>query len=252
MSILKNFVNPWGLDTGVLDTGVLDTDVLGLGAKKDVAVTAYMPEDDLSFANANEATTLTQISAEVAIGRVNYIVKSFDKYLDNLWVYTQRDNKEWSATFTHDKKEREFKYTNERIGITKSSSMMNLNTRKEETVIGVVHTHPSSRQPSPQDLSSFRKVATKVGNFSLIEGGAVRYAMVVLDIEKAKLFYREHETSEAVATRLETKETRAAARTYGNKYNQFQLGLSDLLNEIGMVLLITEDDNQLKFETLKG
>jgi hypothetical protein len=28
MSILKNFVNPWGLDTGVLDTGVLDTDVL--------------------------------------------------------------------------------------------------------------------------------------------------------------------------------------------------------------------------------
>ncbi len=28
MSILKNFVNTWGLDTRVLDTGVLDTDVL--------------------------------------------------------------------------------------------------------------------------------------------------------------------------------------------------------------------------------
>jgi hypothetical protein len=30
MSILKNFVNPWGLDTGVLETGVLDTDVLNI------------------------------------------------------------------------------------------------------------------------------------------------------------------------------------------------------------------------------
>jgi hypothetical protein len=28
MSILKNFVNPWGLDTGVLDTDVLETSVL--------------------------------------------------------------------------------------------------------------------------------------------------------------------------------------------------------------------------------
>jgi hypothetical protein len=28
MSILKNFVNPWGLDTGVLDTDVLKTSVL--------------------------------------------------------------------------------------------------------------------------------------------------------------------------------------------------------------------------------
>jgi hypothetical protein len=32
MSLLKNFINPWGLDTGVLDTGVLDTDVLSINA----------------------------------------------------------------------------------------------------------------------------------------------------------------------------------------------------------------------------
>jgi hypothetical protein len=36
MSILKNFVNPWGLDTGVLDTGVLDTDVLKTSVLDDI------------------------------------------------------------------------------------------------------------------------------------------------------------------------------------------------------------------------
>jgi RHS repeat-associated protein len=207
---------------------------------------------------------LSKITNTQAIYIINHVTTLFDKKLDEIWEKTDNgltSKKEHSITFTEEKinfsggeilGREKLEWTNEEVG-EKGNVSPNYNVEEGKEVIGNAHTHPRKNIFSGGDVNHMRNLDNKAGNFAILERGGVRYAMVILDTQKAKKFFNDNDYNSIVAKREQEMHNARRiidGRDENRKEKVTEMAMTELLEGTGIGLFKTIDENNTKYKRL--
>ncbi len=209
------------------------------------------------------------IDPKEAIKIINNAVESLDSTLNKAWKDSfNLDGSVNEHGFVIAEKEtiienKKFSYRNTEItavnykrgnfaGIT-----LDYTVGSDETHKGDAHSHPYSKAEGSQkgvsfsaaDISTLGEKSNKEGNFSIVESGTKRFALVVMDEEKSKEFFKNNNRKD-----LQDK--------WNSNYNKnveagqsFQDAVTNanktILEGSGIGFFQTTDKDKLKFEEVK-